>query len=92
MMRPNVALRMRTYPLVTSPLITPVDLWTLCGVTDSLQDGGLPGVRSSNNKHSELDIVGFSCIVPRRQIGHNLSHHVITIVARWKLVRGVEYV
>jgi hypothetical protein len=57
---------MRTYPLATSPLITPVDDWTLCGVTDSLQDRGLPGVRSSNDEHSELDIVGLSGVVPRQ--------------------------
>ena len=59
-MRLNILLGIRTYPLATSPLITPVDLWTLRGVTNSLQDGGFARVCSSNNEDSELDIAGDS--------------------------------
>jgi hypothetical protein len=44
----------------------PESLWTLCGITDSLQDGGLAGVRSSDNKHAELEIIaGRLGIAPR---------------------------
>ena len=50
----------RTYPLAMSKLITPVNFWTLRGVTHPLQDGGLSGIRSSNNEDSELDIIGGS--------------------------------
>jgi hypothetical protein len=59
-MRLNVPLGTRTYPLAISPGDKPVDHWTLTGVTNSLQDGGLSGVCSSNNEDSELDIVGNS--------------------------------
>jgi hypothetical protein len=37
-----------------------VDLWTLGGVTNSLENGGLPCIRSSNNEDPELDIDGNS--------------------------------
>jgi hypothetical protein len=84
-MRLNVALETRTYPLATSLLITPVNLWTLCGVTDSLQGGGLSGVRSSNNEHAELEIAGQSGIAPK-QFGRGLTHPLITMVTR-RLVR-----
>ena len=50
----------RTYPLVISIFIKPVDLWTLRGVTYSLEDGGLPGICSSNDEDPELDVVGKS--------------------------------
>jgi hypothetical protein len=83
-----VALGMRAYHLATSLLISLIDLWTLCSVTDSLQDGGLSGVCSSNNEHSELDIIGLSGIVPR-QIRRGLSHLLITTVARRGLVTGL---
>jgi hypothetical protein len=88
-MRLNVALEMRTYHRATSPLITPVDLWTLCGVTDTLQDGGLSGVRSSNNEHAELEIAGQLGIAPR-QLGRDLTHPLITMVTRRRLVRELN--
>ena len=75
-MRLNILLGTRTYPLATSPLVTPIDLWTIRGVTDSLQDGGLAGVCSSNNEDSELDISGDSGknrIVPGRGLTHSLN-------------------
>ena len=71
----------RTYPLAISLCITPIDLWTLRGVTDSLQDGGLAGVRSSNDEDSELDISGDSGknrIVP----GSGLTHPLNTVLLR----------
>jgi len=56
---------MRTYPLAISRFITTVDLWTLRGVTNSLENGGLPRIRSSNNEDPELDRAGDS-----REIGN----------------------
>jgi hypothetical protein len=41
------------------------NLWTFCGVTDSLQDGGLSGVRSSDNEHAELETAEHLNIAPR---------------------------
>ena len=64
----------------------PEDLWTLCGVTDSLQDGGLSGVRSSNNEHAELEIAGYFGIAPG-QLGRDLTHPLITMVTRRRVVR-----
>jgi hypothetical protein len=71
-----VVLGTRTYSLAISLSITPIDLWTLRGVTDSLQDGGLASVRSANNEDSELDISGDSGknrIVPGRGLTHPLN-------------------
>ena len=48
-------LETRTYQLSSSPWTKPVDLWTLRGVTDSLQDGRFSCVCSSNNEDSERD-------------------------------------
>jgi hypothetical protein len=47
-----------THLLAMALLIMPVDLWTLCGVTNPLQDGRLSGVCPSKNEDSELDITG----------------------------------
>jgi hypothetical protein len=88
-MRLDVAVGMRTHPLATSPLITLVDLWTLCGVTDPLQDGGLSGVRSSNNEHAELEIAGHAGVA-FRQLGRDLTHSSATMVTRIRLVRGLN--
>jgi hypothetical protein len=49
---------MRTYPLALSLWTEPIDLWTLGGIANSLQDRGLSCVCSSDNEHSEFDIVG----------------------------------
>jgi hypothetical protein len=46
--------------LAISRFIKPVDLWTLRGVTYSLENGGLPGICSSNDEDPELDVVGKS--------------------------------
>ena len=46
----------RTYLRALSPLIKPVDPGTFRGVADSLQDGCLSCICSSNNQNSELDI------------------------------------
>jgi hypothetical protein len=63
-------------------------LWTLCGVTDSLQDRGLSGVGSSNDEHTELEVAleGYFGILPR-QLGRDLTHPLITTVTR-RVVRG----
>jgi hypothetical protein len=50
------------------------DLWTLCGVTNSLQDGGLSGVRSSDNEHAELEIAGGIASRGPKQFGRDLTH------------------
>jgi hypothetical protein len=71
-----------------SSIITPVDLWTLCGVTDSLQDRSLSGVCSPNNKHAKLEIVGHLSIAPR-QLGRDVTHPLITMVTR-RLLRGLN--
>ena len=47
---------MRTYTLALSLWTEPVDLWTLGGIANSLQNRGLACVCSSNNEDSELDI------------------------------------
>jgi hypothetical protein len=49
---------MRTYPLALSRWANPVDLWTLGGIANSLQNCGLACICPSNNKDSELDIFG----------------------------------
>ena len=51
---------MRTYPLAISEFIITVDLRTLRGVTNSLENGGLSCIRSSNNEDPELDRAGDS--------------------------------
>jgi hypothetical protein len=57
---------MRTYPLAIFGFsMTPVDLWTLRSVANSLENGGLPRIRSSNNEDPELDRAGDS-----REIGN----------------------
>ena len=55
-MRLSVPPGARAYPRALSLFIKPVDLGTLCGVADSLQDGCLSCVCSSDNQNSELDI------------------------------------
>jgi len=51
----------RAYLLAISGfMIKPVDLWTLRGVTYSLENGGLPCICSSNDEDPELDVVGES--------------------------------
>ena len=75
-MRFSVLLKTRAYPLAISLWIMPIDIWTLRGVTNPLQDGGLAGVRSSDNEDSELDISGDSgknSMVSRR-LGRGLTH------------------
>jgi len=42
--------------MANSPSTGPVDLWTLGCIANSLQNGGLPCVRSSDNEDSELDL------------------------------------
>jgi len=56
--------RVKLNPLAISGFITTVDLWTLRGVANSLENGGLPRIRSSNNEDPELDRTGNS-----REIG-----------------------
>jgi len=51
-----MSLGTRTYQLAISRWFNPVDLWTLRGVTDSLQDGRFSCVCPSNNEDSERDI------------------------------------
>jgi len=55
-MRFKTPLGMSTYLIASTRRTRPIDLWTVCGVTDSLQNGSLPRVCSSNDEHSELDI------------------------------------
>jgi hypothetical protein len=50
--------RKGTHPLAISRSVDPIDLWTLGGVTNSLQNGGLPRICPSNDEDPELDIVG----------------------------------
>jgi hypothetical protein len=45
----------RTYLRALSLLVKPVDLGTLGGVADSLQDGSLSCICSSDNQNAELD-------------------------------------
>jgi hypothetical protein len=93
-MRLNVPPGKTTYPLAISLWIKPIDLWTLRGVTDSLQDGGLSGVRSPNNENSELelDVAGSSGRVPivPGQLGRDVTHPLTTMVERRRLVRGLN--
>ena len=49
---------MTTYLLTLSQWTKPIDLWTLGGIANSLQDRSLPCVCPSNNEDSELEIVG----------------------------------
>ena len=42
--------------MANSPSTGPVYLWTLGCIANSLQNGGLPCVRSSDNEDSELDL------------------------------------
>ena len=55
-MRAKVSSGTRTYPITVSPSTNPVDLWTLCCITNSLQNCCFPCVRSSDNEYSELDL------------------------------------
>jgi hypothetical protein len=83
-MRSKARLRMRTYPFALSPWTKPVNLWTLGGITNSLQNRGLSCVCSSNNEHSELDIVGNFWEVL-------LCVHSTSALKRWgNPVRGVR--
>jgi hypothetical protein len=88
-MRLEVLPGKRTYPLAFSLWTQPVDLWTLCGVTDSLQDGRLAGICSSNNEDPELNLTvfavsGSSHIVRSiwAQFGFDLTHCLITVARR----------
>jgi hypothetical protein len=70
----------------------PEDLWTLCGVTDSLQNGGLSSIRSSDNEHAELEIAGHTAAgIAPRQLGRVLTHPLITVSTR-RLVRELNTV
>jgi len=42
--------------MANSPSTGPVDLWTLGCIANSLQNCGLPCIRSSDNENSELDL------------------------------------
>ena len=53
----------RTYLRAVSQLIKPVDLGTLHGVTDSLQNGRFSCICSSDNQNSELDIQDLELIL-----------------------------
>jgi hypothetical protein len=77
-MRMEVPTGTRTYPLALSLRAQSVDLWTLCGVTNSLQDGRLAGVRSSNNEDSEFDVATVLG-VPRR-FRRGLTHSLIAML------------
>ena len=79
-----------TYSLAPSPFITPVDHWTVCGLTYSLQDGRLAGVRSSNDEDSKLDIV--EVLDAHRRFGRDLTHSLITMMLRGETCRGTEHV
>ena len=46
---------LRTYLVVSPPLTKSVNLWTLCCVTHSLQDGCFSCISPSNNKDTELN-------------------------------------
>jgi hypothetical protein len=59
-MRWKETLGRRTYLFAISGFTKPVYLWTLRGVTYSLEDGGLPGICSSDDEDPELDVVGDS--------------------------------
>ena len=55
-MRSKVSKGTRTYPTAKSPWPTPVDLWTLRRIANSLQDSSLPCIRSSDDEDSKIDI------------------------------------
>ena len=80
---------MRTHPLTLSPRTKPVDLWTLGGFANSLQDRGLPCICPSNNEDSEPDIVGdfgeellFVYSMSPGRLALDLSHALITVLLR----------
>jgi hypothetical protein len=80
---------MTTYLLALSPWTKPVDLWTLCGIANSLQDRGLPCICPSNNEDSEPEIVReigeeMLCIygTSPRQLALDRSHALITVLSR----------
>jgi hypothetical protein len=83
MMRSKAPLRLktRTYLFSLAPWTKTVDLWTLGGITNSLQDRGLPCVCPSDNENSEPDIVGeigedLRGTSPRK-LAYDLSHAVL---------------
>jgi hypothetical protein len=53
----------KTYLLASSRCIDAVDLWTVGGVANSLEDGSFSGVCFTNNEDSELDIWDFGKIL-----------------------------
>ena len=55
-MRLKAPLGMSTYPFASTRRTRPVDLWALCCVAHSLQNGSLPCICSSDDEHSELEI------------------------------------
>ena len=55
-MRPEVPSGTRTYLIASSLWIKPVDLRALRRIANSLQNGCLPRIRSSDNEHSELNV------------------------------------
>jgi hypothetical protein len=91
--------RMRTYPLALSLWTKPIDLWTLGGIANSLQDRGLPCICPSDNEDSEPEIFGdfgedLLCIYstsPRR-LALDLTHALITVLSReGRLAWGPEH-
>ena len=56
MIRSEGPLVARTYSMASSRSIVPVDLWTIQGVANSLQYGGLSRICPPDNEDPELDI------------------------------------
>jgi hypothetical protein len=91
--------RMRTYPLAPSLWTKPVDLWTLGGIANSLQDRGLSCICPSNDEDSKPEIFGdfgedLLCIYTTspRQLALDLSHALITVLSReGRLAWGPEH-
>jgi len=96
-MRLKAPLGMSTYLMPPTPPINPVDLWTLRCVADPLQDGSLPRICSSNDKHSELDIWDMGTLGGTRnrsgiQVTSTLlCTHGTESVVRGKTGKGVDH-
>jgi hypothetical protein len=56
MMGLNAPLGMGTYLITSTRWTRPVDHWTLCCITDSLQNRSFPSICSFNDEHSKLDV------------------------------------
>ena len=77
---------MTTYLLTLSQWTKPIDLWTLGGITNSLQDRSLPCVCPSDNEDSEPEILGdfgedllWLYSTSPRKLALDLSHAMVTV-------------